>query len=318
MASLFIMPFPSTAGDNLDDVLSGFDDGPKKQDAPVGDGDLGDVLSGFDETESSRIPAKSGDDRVLPDWLTLFGGIGLSSSWNFAHDAPEIEEADFRGLSMLRTTLRLGGDFKFGGWQGRVSGHGFYDSAYAINDRDQYSSELLDEYEQELEFDEVYLLGSLSSNVDMKVGRQIVAWGKSDNIRVTDILNPIDNRMVGLVDVKDLRLPTTMTKLDYYVGDWNISAIMIHEVRLNKNPVYNSDFLPGDTPLPDEVEPSDFSLDNQQYALAVNGIFSGWDLSLYQARVYDARAHLVTDDMGRPLLVHNKVSMSGLSANVAF
>ncbi len=218
---------------------------------------------------------------------------------------------------MLRTTGALGGDFSFGSWRARASGHVFYDGAYSIQGRDQYSDRLLDEYEQELEFDELYLAGSLSSSLDLKIGRQVVVWGKADNLRVTDILNPLDNRLPGMVDIKYKRLPVTMTKLDYYTGPWNLSGIVINEIRFDKTPVYNSDFYPGDAPMPPEKKPTNFAFDSQQYGLAVNGIFSGWDLSLYQAWVYDNRAH-VTMDAGKPVRMHNRVSMTGLTANIAF
>ncbi len=171
-----------------------------------------------------------------------------------------------------------------------MSGHGFYDAAYAIQGREQYTASLLDEYEQELEFDEVYVEGSLTSSLDVKIGRQVVVWGKADNLRVTDILNPLDNRVRGMVDIKYKRLPVTMSKLDYYTGDWNLSTILVNEIRFDKNPVYNCDFYPGARPAVPEKKPTNFSLDTQQLGLAVNGIFSGWDLSFYQAWVYDNRA----------------------------
>ena len=58
-----------------------------------------------------------------------------------------------------------------------------------------------------------------------------MVWGKSDNIRVTDVLNPLELREPGLVDLEMIRLPVTMTKLDYYIKGLNLSGIVIHEVR---------------------------------------------------------------------------------------
>jgi Protein of unknown function (DUF1302) len=307
---------PVLAGDELDDILSGFDG--QQQPAAAGfSDDLDDALSGFDEVQTNDEGETDADQKLFPEWLELFGSLSLAGSWNYAHDAPAPGEADFRGLSMLRSTGALGGDIDLGAWRARFSGHVFYDAAYSIQGRDQYSDRFLEEYEQELEIDELYLAGSLSSSLDLKIGRQVVVWGKADNLRVTDILNPLDNRIPGMVDIKYKRLPVAMTKFDYYSGPWNLSAIVINEVRFDKTPVFNSDFFPGDTPLPPEREPTSFALDSQQYGLALNGIFSGWDLSLYQAWVYDNRAHL-TMDSGTPLLVHSRVSMTGLSANVAF
>lgn len=310
------------AGSELDDVLSGFDDSTPNIEAKESDdvGDMDGLLDGFDdadEVEEVELSAAESSRTTFPSWLDPFGSFSIMGTWNFAHDAPDEGDADFRDLSMLRTTGALGVDVDMGSWQARISGHAFYDAAYSIQGRDQYTTDLLDDYEQEYEFDEVYLEGSLLSNMDLKIGRQIVVWGKADNLRVTDILNPLDNRIRGMVDIKYKRLPVTMSKLDYYTGPWNISTIVINEVRFDKNPVYNSDFYPGDTAAVTEIEPNDFDLDTQQYAMAVNGIFSGWDLSFYQAWVYDSRAHL-TEENGTFTREHNRVSMSGMTGNIAF
>jgi len=303
-------------GQELDDVLSGFDTETVEQEKEPANGDMDDLLSGFDEPPPEQNEKEAQDTSLVPEWMQLTGSIGLAGSVNFAHDAPQKNEADFRGLSMLRTTVALSNEMRLGGWQAKISGHGFYDAAYSIQGREQYTGQLLDLYEQELEFDDVYLAGSLTPALDLKTGRQIVVWGKSDNVRVTDILNPLDNRLPGMVDIKNRRLPVTMTKLDYYTGDWNLGGIMIHEVRFSKNPVYNSDFFPGNGPLPPEEKPG-WSLDNQQYALALNGIFSGWDLSLYGAWVFDDRAHIVQDRDGSFFREHSRIFMGGATSNIA-
>jgi len=306
---------PITANaQELDDVLSGFDTEPAVQ-QPANE-ELEELFSGFDEPEKVELQTKNKDSAILPDWMDVNGSFGLASSYNFAHKAPQAGDADFRDLSMLRSTFTLSSKMRFGDWQFYISGHGFYDVAYSIQGREQYTNTLLDLYEDELEFDDLYIMGSISSNLDIKIGRQIVVWGKSDNIRVTDILNPLDNRLPGMVDIKNRRLPVTMSKFDYYTGNWNLSTILIHEVRFSKNPVYNSDFYPGNTPLPLEESP-DVSLENQQYALALNGIFSGWDLSLYAAYVFDERAHIAKNLAGA-LREHSRVLMTGATANIAF
>ena len=103
---------------------------------------------------------------------------------------------------------------------------------------------MLDLYEWEAEFTEVYLQGSLLRDLDLKIGRQVVNWGTGETFRVVDVLNPLDNREPGLVDIEDLRLPVVMTKLDYYFGDWDLSLIAVHERRFSDDPVFGSDFFP--------------------------------------------------------------------------
>jgi hypothetical protein len=174
-----------------------------------------------------------------------------------------------------------------------VSGHAFYDLAYRINGRDDYTDDVLDNYENEIELDEVYLQGSLTKDLDLKAGRQIVVWGRSDNIRITDVLNPLDLRWPGLVDIEKLRLPATMTKLDYFIKGWRFSGIVLHEVRHNKNPEFGSDFFPGFQPLPGKESPDEgFAIDNTQFAVSLDGIFRGWDVSFYFADIYGQNGYL--------------------------
>ena len=160
--------------------------------------------------------------------------------------------------------------------------------------------------------------GVCSQDLDLKFGRQIVVWGKADNIRVVDVLNPLDYRELGLVDIEDLRLPVTMTRLDYYFGDWNLTGVVVHEIRYNKEPAYGSDFYPSAAPPPGVEEPRK-GFGEPQFGAALNGIFTGWDLSFYFARYFDDMAHL---ELTYPPLglrrVHSRLTMFGTSVNAAF
>lgn len=329
---LLILGLPGTglcADSSLEDVFSGFEEEPTDSVEMV----LDDALSGFEEPPSSDLdsaldgfeeePASSDSDvetdkpsQILPSWVTLSGSLSLAGSLNFSHDSPDPGQTDHRGLSRLKAAGDLTSDLRFSrSWQGRLEVKGFYDLAYDLKGRDEFTSQVLDDYVKELEIGEAWLQGSLLPNLDIKTGRQIVVWGKSDNIRVTDILNPLDNREPGLVDIRDLRLPVTMTKVDYYIGDWNLAGIVIHENRFNKEPVFGNDFYMYPLPAPHHDKP-DTAWRNQEFALAVNGIFSGWDISLYGARVFDDMAHLELTATG-PVRRHSRIGMAGLAANAA-
>lgn len=302
------------AASELDAILEGFDEHPG---TPQEDRGLDDVLKGFEEGEGTKEEVGKKEKVKKPPYWELSGSLGLGISYSFAHDAPEPGEADYRGFSRVRPDLHLNLDVAISDdWKALVSGRAFYDFAYQIKGRDEYTDEVLDTYEKEAEFGEVYVHGSLLPNLDLKVGRQIIVWGKSDNIRVVDVLNPLDNREPGLVDIEDLRLPVAMSKLDYYFSKWNLSAIAVHEIRFNKNPVLGSEFYPFDTTLPEEEKPAN-SLENTEYGLALNGIFRGWDLSFYGARFFDDQSHLEMLSPGHLERRHSRLSMVGVATNVA-
>jgi hypothetical protein len=309
---LGLWPVMATA-DDLDAILDGFGDGVTAESS----GDLDDALGGFgDDTGVAGNTSGLVAADHLPEWLKLSGGLSLPVSYNFSHHRPDPGTTDHRGFSKLRTSVDLDADVKLGGdWLARLGGKAFYDAVYSLRDRQEYSDQVLDEYEDEWQITEAYIQGSPGDNLDVKLGSQIVVWGKSDNIRVTDILNPLDNREPGLVDIRDLRQPVAMSKVDYYLGDWNVSGIISHELRFHKVPVFGNDFYPAPMPAPSEEKYS-VGWDNQEFALAANGIFQGWDLSFYGGYLYEDQSHLEMASSG-PVLTHSRIGMLGSALNIA-
>jgi hypothetical protein len=322
--------------DDTDDVLGGFDDAPGEfLEGSVEDSDTDDILGGFDDDLGEGKPPSKIEGAEERFW-DLTGSVSLGGSVNYLkHDAVAGagRRTDYGGLQRLRTRLNLELDVDLPrGWKGRLAGFGFYDWAYLANDRGDYSKDVLDMYEWEVDFQEVWVQGSLLDDLDLKVGRQIVNWGRSDSLRVLDVLNPLDNREPGLVDIEDLRRPVTMVKADYYLGDWALSAIAIPEIRFSLNPPFGNDFAPAVSSLGTvqafvfpEDKP-DESFNNTQWAAALSGIFSGWDVSFHFARMYrdlpylDPRIRLA---LLEPFLIsfegtelrHSRVTLVGAGAN---
>jgi len=277
------------------------------------------IMEGFDD-DDEIVESEIVETGLKPSRFNLDGHFKLASSINFPRDTPSAWEADWRGISRLRTELQLELDAKITPlWQVKVTGKGNYDFAYTIKDRDDFTEDVLDNYESELEFGEAYFLGSLADGFDIKVGRQIVVWGKSDNVRVTDVLNPLDLREPGITDIEDLRLPVGMTRFDFYVDSWNLTAIALHEIRFGKLPEYGSDFYPEPQPLPPGEIPTHGG-NNTEFAAALNGIFRGWDLSFYWADIFNdlPNAELVSGTFPPQIRMnHTRLTMLGMAVNVA-
>ena len=302
------LPIPAFA-DEIDDVFQGFD-------APKADAsELSDVLGGFEDGSDEQFVEEIASSTPSP--LYMSGSLGVAGAVNLASHRRPPGTNDRQGLAKLRGEADLTADLDLGGsWKARVAGACFYDVAYRLRDRDNYTTQTLDEYEDEAEFGEVWLQGSPLPGLDLKIGRQIVVWGKSDNIRVIDILNPMDQREPGMTDIEDLRLPVTMSRLDYSLGSWILTGIVVHEARFNKLPTYGSDYYSAVSPLPEEEKPN-FALDNQELAMSVNGIFSGWETSFYAAHVFDDTAHVEMNADGGYKRVHARVTMFGAAVNLA-
>ncbi len=248
-------------------------------------------LGGFDE-DPSEPPTEA--VRAVPErFWDLSGDLGLGASHNYLRHS-SATGTPYGNLSRLRAQLDLQLDLRLpADWKVRIEGYGFYDFVYLLKGRGQYTNDVLDDYEWEVDFREVFVQGSPTASLDLKLGRQIVNWGRSDTLRVLDVINPLDSREPGLVDIEDLRLPLSMVRIDYYpdwvpqgLGDWGLQLLVIPEFRQDRNASFGNDFNP--TPIardPDNDKPRPF-FDDPEFGGALTGTFSGWDLSIYAARVY--------------------------------
>ena len=274
--------------------------------APVGAQSLDEALGGFEEQAAPAAEAS----RASASWVDVSGSLKLSGAYAFAHGAPSPGQPDWRGLNRLRARADAAVEARPNErWRFKAAGKGLYDFAYALKGRDDYTSAVLDEYESELELREAFVQGKLTESFDVTLGRQIVAWGKMDNLRVTDVLNPLDNREPGMVDIEDLREPLAISKLDFYRGAWNLSLIAIHEIAFNKTAPFGGEFYTLPIAQPREETPAS-TLENTEFAAALNGVFSGYDVSFYAANLYNDGPH--GERVGAaPVMRHARLFMLG-------
>ncbi|PLA74525.1 hypothetical protein CYQ88_05445 [Hydrogenovibrio sp. SC-1] len=303
-----------TADNDLENALGGFDNSHVEPEM----NELDQALGGFDALATQRASTQGLKDAPAAsnDWLVT-GELLFSTQLAYAHKAPNANEMDFSGLNQARLQGKLAVEKDWDTWQAKMTLQGFYDPIYTLKGRDDYSKDQLDRYESEIELFDTYLQGQLSDQIDLKVGRQIEVWGTSDNIRITDVINPLDNRQPGLTDIENLRLPVTMTKLSYFWGDWDFSLLAMHEQRPPKEAAIQGEFFPiQNLQLPTAQSYPGISTESSwqtTFGAAVEGRFSGWDLSLYAAEVQDSRWHFTDNKQQRE---YGNIQMTGFATNV--
>jgi len=301
-AALFFVLSISLYGETSENILDGFDDSIeststtsetlKKEESSASE------LDGFDDNNSSEIV-----ENDLPSPSGFSGKIVQQVAYSYEGSEPH------NNLTSLNSSLFLDYEKKFeNGIKIKTNAKVYHNFIYDARD-ENYKRGELSAFRSEVELFDAYVEGSLADNIDIKIGRQVVVWGRSDTIRITDILNPLDNRRPGMVDIEDLRLPVTMAKLDYFIGDWRVAPIAILEQRFNKNPPYGSEFFPFPSPAPDEK-----SYYGSTFGLSVGGEFSGWDVNFYAARTRQEDGHVVLSASGATI-DHDKVNMLGSALN---
>jgi hypothetical protein len=282
-----------------------------------GAGARADDLDGFEDDDMVVEFDDEDAGPAVPDrWWDIDGSLALSTSINYLdHQSPT--GTDYTGISRLRTRLNLQLDFELPhDFEMRLSPYIWYDFNYLIHGRDNYTDKVLAKYEWEGNFQDSYIEGPILKSVDIKIGRQVVNWGRSDSVRVLDVLNPIDNREPGRADIEDLRWAVTMAKIDWHVGRWTFTGIAIPELRFSTLPPYGSDFNPSPIPGPSTNRPDHFS--DTEFAAAAKGIFEGWDISFHFADVYEDIPRL--KQTGPNPFVdlefrHDRLKMGGAGAN---
>ncbi len=287
-----------------------------------GDQELLEVLEGFDDEPTDPLQRESVEPRRRG--FHLGGHVRLGASYALHHHTPPPGITDWHGLARLRPQLQLEAEVRpCERWRLLVSGRAESDLVYRLVGRDHFSEQALERHENDLELGETYLAISLGRGVDLTLGRQIVAWGASENLRVSDVINPLDLREPGLADIEELRLPLAMTRLDVAAGRWSLTGLAIHEIRFDRTPGFGHDLYPAPQPLPPEQEPAN-SWDSTELGLAVRGSFTGWDLSFYLARVFNDTPHLELDPgpgtpgrLAQPVLRHSRLHMLGVAWDLA-
>ena len=310
---LSIASFTSSMAEdmNIESLLEGFDSEPLAPQSNDPQPSVDQLLEGFDESNVTE-PTIVNDDKVK--FWSLDGFLNFQTSYNY-QALQQNDIGDFHGLSRIR--IKYFPELSITlphGWKFFSSVSSYYDGIFNIKNANDFVKEYVNENKSELELRELHIGGSLTKTLDFKIGRQILAWGKSDTLRVVDIINPVDFREPGLVDLEDIRLPISMLRIDYYTGAWNFNFAAIPEFLAEKTPVYGSDFYPIPVQPPSLVQPPN-PLSDWQLALAIRGSFNQWDLSFHFADVYEHQARFILSDQG---LKHEfkRIQMAGMATNI--
>lgn len=154
-------------------------------------------------------------------------------------------------------------------------------------------------------------------DLDMKIGKQRIAWGTADRFNPTDNLNPDD-----FTDFLDFgsKVPTPAVKGDYYLGDYTITAVWL--------PLFEPAlFSRGGTAsllgaVPDNVKEPARTLENGMYALKLSGVAFNLDYSLSYFSGFDdipvALDSSVTPEMGFPEMEVLGLDFAGEFRSVGF
>lgn len=123
------------------------------------------------------------------------------------------------------------------------------------------------------------------NNLDIRVGKQQIIWGKAEGVFITDVVSPKDLREFLLPDFDEIRTGITAVKLNYFKGDHNIEAVWTPVFTPTQMPEQGSIWAPA---LPFPMPPNwDYSassikpsIENSEVYLRYSMMGSAFDFEL--------------------------------------
>ena len=119
-------------------------------------------------------------------------------------------------------------------------------------------------------------------NLDLKIGKQRIAWGTADKFNPTDNLNP--NDLTDFLDF-EAKVPSSAIKASYYWGDYTITGVWLPLFEPALLPRGGTGFFLGQ--VPNKVEEPPKTLENGMFALKLSGTALNLDYSLSYFKGFD-------------------------------
>jgi len=190
-----------------------------------------------------------------------------------------------------------------------------------ISGRTSYDKAALDsELEQEL--DEIFIDVDTGFGTRFKFGRQLVVFGESDYFQVIDVVNPRDERELGLAELDETRLPVFSSRLSYIGRRWGTDLVLLHEFRPNRLADSGDDFdlfvpLGGFSQI---IQNPDPELGSANPDVIVRGFasFPRGDISLVLAETHLYSPSIVGLTDGRFVIEYPRSFMAGFAANYVY
>ncbi len=118
----------------------------------------------------------------------------------------------------------------------------------------------------------------------LSYGKQQVVWGKMDNVRVLDVINPLNLREFIFNDYVDSRIPLWMFNNEFYYKNHSFQLIAIPEIKENYYPNQGSRFYIDDSSAnvssSKTIKPKQKDVKNWEYAIKLDGSVEKIDYTL--------------------------------------
>ncbi len=237
---------------------------------------------------------------------TLLLLISITASANVYHEVSISSGAGFgldsAQLSTQTNRLGLVLDYDQSLWSMKFDGYWEYDAVYDW--RSQYSDAADREYRTRFWVEEAYL-GIRGQYLDVFLGYQKVVWGQADDLRIVDIVNPLDLKNFVLFDIDEYRISLPMLRLEASMGQWSLQGLAILSTKPNQLPPIGSEFALQPEGIERDVLPKD-----PEYGFRAQTFWLDTDMAVYAFRGYHDNPVITFQD-ATPELTYRRETLWG-------
>lgn len=126
----------------------------------------------------------------------------------------------------------------------RISAQTYHDQVYRFEDEINFSRAESRELRNRFQLRDFYIERDYGNGLYLKIGNQIIAWGMSEYLRVTDLINTEQLFRVAQEDLQELRNQVPAALLTYSTGDWVFDGVLTYGVGANDVSPEGDDFDP--------------------------------------------------------------------------
>jgi len=156
-------------------------------------------------------------------WINTDIGYGLQAPGAlFSRSDSELNKAELSLFGQWDITLGERSSFRF-------SGKAYHDEVYRLQDHNNYAADETSEFRNRFEIRDLYVEHEFDNGVYVKAGNQILAWGMSEYLRVTDLINVENQYTFGQQDLEDLRLQVPALLSSVNINGLTLDAVFTYE-----------------------------------------------------------------------------------------
>lgn len=167
---------------------------------------------------AAEPPQPDAQAPATPAWFNKLGLGGFIRSDYYSASKQLDSQRSLPGVTIQPKALPKFGTWGDGKVEVRITDQNLRESS-------QFSGRLLEGYGN-------FYLG----NIDVRVGKQNIVWGRADALNPTDVLTPKDFTLLSAKDEEERRIGTAALKANFYRGGYTLSMIWL--------PIFNPTTLP--------------------------------------------------------------------------